>query len=261
MTNNNKILIVDDEMLSREGIKIALVNIFKERKEAYTLWEAENTEEASAIIEKEKPTIVFLDIEMPNENGISFLARQKNISFYVIIITAYQQYALDSFNHHAQDYILKPFSEAHIKIALEKCFLLKSKVVSAQKYVHIEEMMQIALTKKIALPTQEGFQIIKLDNILYLKANGSYTDFILKDMNIKKICVSKNMKVYENILMQSQFLRVHDSYMINLNYVEKYVRGEGGYLVLEDGTNIDVSKRRKQVLLDILQNTRRTTKV
>ena len=259
MTNNNKILIVDDEMLSREGIKIALNNIFKERNESYTLFEAANTKEAETIIEKEKPTIVFLDIEMPNENGIAFLARQKKITFYVIIITAYQQYALDAFNHHAQDYILKPFSEAHIKVAIEKCLMVKSKVFSTRKYLYIEEMMQIALTKKIALPTQEGLQIIKLDNILYLKASGSYTDFMLKDMNVKKICVSKNMKVYEQVLIQSQFLRVHDSYMVNMNFVEKYVRGEGGYVVLEDGTNIDVSKRRKQLLLDILQNTRRVS--
>jgi two-component system LytT family response regulator len=78
-------------------------------------------------------------------------------------------------------------------------------------------------------------------------------------MNVKKICVSKNMKVYEQVLIQSQFLRVHDSYMVNMNFVEKYVRGEGGYVVLEDGTNIDVSKRRKQLLLDILQNTRRVS--
>lgn len=254
MSKTYKILIVDDETLSREGIKIGISNIFATKNVPYQIFEAADTISAGEIIDKENPQIVLLDIEMPNENGIDFLARQKKINFEVIIITAYQEYAVDAFRHHAQDYLLKPFNEGLLKSAIDKILLKERLINKAKKYTFIKEMLQVAKTKKLALPTHEGLHLIKISAIVYLKACGSYTEIFVKDKKMSKYSVSKNIKNYENILNSSIFIRIHDSTIVNIDYIEKYVRGEGGFVVLEDGINLDVSKRKKNKLLDILQN-------
>lgn len=250
-----KILVVDDEKLSREGIIVGLQNIFKNRKERLLIFEAENTAEAQTKIDTEKPHLVLLDIEMPQENGIDFLSRQKSVNYDVIFITAYHEYAIAAFRHHAQDYLLKPYNENILKEAIEKCIHNKKLLQKAKKYAYIKEMLQIAQSKKLSVPTSNGLQLIKVSTILYLKASGSYTDLYYMDGTVVKISMSRNIKHFEQILSNSQFIRIHDAHMVNLNFVEKYIRGDGGYVILEDGTHLDVSKRKKAFLLAVLQNT------
>ena len=250
-----KILVVDDEKLSREGIIVGIQNIFKSRKEQLLIFEAENTTEAQIKIDSEKPHLVLLDIEMPQENGIDFLSRQRSVSYDVIFITAYHEYAIAAFRYHAQDYLLKPYNENILKEAIEKCIHHKNIAQKAKKYVYIKEMLQIAQSKKISVATSTGLQLIKVSTILYLKASGSYTDLYYMDGKVIKISMSRNIKHFEQILSNAQFIRIHDAHIVNLNFVEKYIRGEGGYVILEDGTHLDVSKRKKAFLLSILHNT------
>ena len=249
-----KILIVDDEKLSREGVIVGLKNIFNKRKERILLFEAENTADAQKIIDTEKPHLVLLDIEMPQENGLDFLARQVKINFDVIFITAYHEYAIAAFRYHAQDYLLKPYSESLLEEAINKCILNKQTLAKAKKYVYIKEMLHVAQSRKIAIPTLEGLQLIKVANIIYLKASGSYTEIYYLEKSKLKLYASKNIKHYENVLNNSQFVRIHDAYLVNINYIEKYIRGDGGQVMLEDGSVLDVSKRKKSKLLAILQN-------
>lgn len=245
----NRILVVDDEALSREGILHTLRNIFKTSKMNPEIYEASNTIEAEDQIKKLKPDIVLLDIEMPNETGIEFLARQKSIKYEVIIITAYQEYAVEAFRYHAQDYLLKPIEESQLKIALERSYQIKRTKAKARRYTYIKEMLQNQKSKKLAIPIQSGIQMIDMDTITFIKASGSYTDIFYDG---KKISISKNIKHLENTLPPAQFIRVHDSYIVNKNKIVKYVKGSGGYVVLDDGSSVDVSKRKKEDLLNKL---------
>lgn len=238
-----KAVIVEDEDRSM----LMLSSLLTEYCPEITLvGSASNPEDAYILIKKSTPDIVFLDIEMQKGTGFDVLERFDEINFEVIFTTAYEQYALKAIKFCAIDYLLKPIDFIELKAATDKVIRRKQKQTLNS---NLEVLMQNYHSKnlhqqKIALSTQEGLLFVPVSDIIYCKSDGPYTIFHLK--NNETLMTSKNLKEYEDLLAEHSFFRVHHSWLINLNEIRKYIRGEGGTLVMSNGDNVDVSKRKKE---------------
>lgn len=202
-------------------------------------------------IEQKKPDLVFLDIEMPVMNGFELLEQFKDLPFAVIFTTSYDQYAIKAIKFSALDYLLKPIDPNELVSAVNK--------VKEQRHLPVSEQFQMLIKQiqnkdhqftKVAVPTAEGFELIPADQIIRCEADDNYTHFFLKSK--AKIIVCRTLKEIEEQLHDfTFFIRVHHSYLVNLNEVTKYVRGEGGYLVMSDGSSVNVSRSRKDSLMKL----------
>ena len=200
------------------------------------------------------PDLVFLDIEMPQMNGFEMLEHLTQISFAVIFTTGYDQYAIKAFHFSALDYLLKPVEPKELINAVKK--------IEEQRHLPMPEQFEMLLKKisgvnsgfnKIAVPTAEGFELIPTTDVVYFEAESNYTHIFLKNKN-KVIACRTLKKIEEQIQDYNFFVRVHNSYMVNLNEVVRYVRGEGGYLVMSDNSSVNVSRTRKDALFKFLSN-------
>lgn len=190
------------------------------------------------------PDVLFLDVEMPGMNGFQFLERLGSFNFEVIFTTAYDSYTLDALRLSAVDYLLKPVDEEELQMAITR---LRKRVVEKTSYKTEKKKM---IDNRLALTTAEGIYIVDKTNIIKVEAMSNYSVFILADH--KKIVVSKTLKEYEHLLDDEIFMRISRSVIINLNYVVKYRKGDGGTLELSDGSDVEVSPQRKDVLLQRL---------
>ncbi len=196
-----------------------------------------------------QPDLVFLDIEMPLMNGFVMLQQLTYKSFELIFTTAYDHYAIKAIRFSALDYLLKPIEVEDLIYAVNKAGEKRNKTIpNPQLELLLEQLrpQKNAITR-IAIPTTEGLQFISITDIVYLEASINYTHFYLG--NGKKILVSRTLKDFEDMLPEDLFLRIHNSYLINKNFVERYIRGEGGQVVMSIGTTLDVSKRKKAFFL------------
>ncbi|MET0464269.1 MAG: LytTR family DNA-binding domain-containing protein [Chitinophagaceae bacterium] len=209
--------------------------------------------DAEALIRAHQPQLVFLDVEMPHMNGFDLLEKLSPASFKVIFTTSYDQYAIKAIRFSALDYLLKPIDPQELKVAVEKAEnVLSQSALPAQLELLINQWRRpSALSNRLALPTLEGLQVIAVDNILYCMASSNYTTIALKDQS--KLVVSRTLKEIEEMLEDHPFLRIHHSNLVNLLEIKKYIRGEGGSVLLSDGTEIDVSRSKKEELLKRLQ--------
>jgi two-component system LytT family response regulator len=199
-------------------------------------------------IRQHSPDLVFLDVEMPKMNGFEMLEQLPSINFHLIFTTSYDQYALKAFRFSAIDYLLKPIDQEELQKAIQKVSQHSQAPLPQQLEILMRKIQQpTASVSKIALPTMEGLQMILVDLIISCESDDNYTILKLKDK--RKIVVSCTLKEIEEILEDHSFIRVHRSYLVNLNEIEKYLKGEGGYLVMTDGSTIDVSRTRKETLL------------
>lgn len=189
-----------------------------------------------------EPNVLFLDVEMPGLNGFQFLEKLGAFNFEVIFVTAYDAYTLDALRVSALDYLLKPVDEEELKAAIDR---LQNKI--APKKVQSTTLNPIAHSTRIALPTAEGIYLVKKSDIIRIEAMNNYSTFYLLDN--KKIMISRTLKEYEQTLTDPFFFRVNRSCMVNLDYVVKYRKGDGGTLELLDGKEIEVSAQRKEELL------------
>lgn len=241
-----KAIIIDDELKSRESLRILIEDFCDNVTVAAS---CQNVSEGLAAIEKFKPDVIFLDIQMQRETGFDLLNKVKEISFEVIFTTAYSEYAIKAFKFSAIDYLLKPIDIEELKAALVKV----EKKVSGNIAGRLKQMMDNLKTGnsenfKLALPTNEGLLFIKVNEIVYCEASSNYTEIHMLDG--KKHLVSRTLKEYEDMLAENNFFRIHHSYLINLNLLKKYVRGDGGYVVMNTDTSLDVSKRKKEAFLE-----------
>jgi two-component system LytT family response regulator len=203
---------------------------------------------ALAAIKSSSPGIVFLDIEMPQMNGFELLEQLPEINFELIFTTSYDQYAVKAFHFSALDYLLKPIDREELQKAVQKAIQRQTPPLPQQIDILLKRLQQPSTAiSKIALPTMEGLQMIAVDSVISCTAETNYTIFLLKKQ--QKIVVSRILKEVEEMLEDHSFIRVHNSYIVNLNEIEKYVRGEGGYLIMSDGSSVDVSRSRKESLL------------
>ena len=237
-------IIIDDEQESRNTIFNILKNFCKN---VSVVGQAENVAEGINKINTEKPDIVFLDIQMPDGTGFDLLERIKHIGFQVIFITAYDQYALKAIKFSALDYILKPVDPQQLIDAVTK---IKEPGSDINTITH---KIQTLLRNKngferITLPTFEGFRFINIKDIVRCEADNNYTNFFLNSGD--KILVTKTLKEYDDCLSGLDFVRVHQSHLVNIKFVDRYIKGDGGTIVMVDGSQVDVSRRRKDEFLE-----------
>ena len=238
-------IIVDDEpqccetlslLLARYCPQVQITGIFHSGAKALTA------------IKNTSPGIVFLDIEMPQMNGFELLEQLPAINFELIFTTSYDQYAIKAFHFSALDYLLKPIDREELQKAVQKSVQRQMPPLPQQIDILLKRFQQpVNVIGKIALPTIEGLQMIAVDSIISCAAENNYTIFLLR--NKQKTVVSRILKEVEEMLEGHCFIRVHNSYIVNLNEIAKYVRGEGGYLIMSDGSSVDVSRSRKESLL------------
>jgi two-component system LytT family response regulator len=198
-----------------------------------------------------QPDLLFLDIEMPGMSGFDLLSQCRNPSFRVVFTTAYNEYAIQAIRHNALDYILKPVDKDELQQAVEKA----ADTLSAQSGGSIGAFVAYLNHQKsgnrIALPTMEGLQILTSEEIYYCESDGGYTRFFLT--NGKAILISKSLKEVEEVLESKGFCRVHHGFLINVRYVHKYIRGDGGEVIMANNKNIPVSRNKKQEFLNRLE--------
>lgn len=191
------------------------------------------------------PDVLFLDVEMPGLNGFQFLEKLGSFKFQVIFTTAYDTYTLEALRLSAVDYLVKPIDEDELHTAI---FRLKKRVAEYVK--RNPETNQSSAPNRLALSTAEGVYFVNRANIMRIEAMSNYSTFYLQDR--KKIIVSKTLKEYEGMLQDGRFLRVNRSVIVNLDYVEKYRKGDGGTLEMNDGSEIEVSPSRKEALIRVM---------
>jgi two-component system, LytTR family, response regulator len=241
-----KSIIVDDEFKSRESLK-ALVEKFCENIQVSAV--CQNGDEAIKAIQEHKPDVVFLDIQLQRESGFDILERLDKIDFEIIFTTAFSEFAVRAFKFSAIDYLLKPVDIEDLRKAIEK---VRKRIIGNIS----ERMAQLAQTMKgntfkhsrLAVPSSDGLVFVSVDAILYCEASGNYTNIHMGDG--KKFVVSRTLKEYEEMLEDLDFFRIHNSYLINLNLIKKYIRGEGGQVVMTNDQALDVSKAKKKSFLD-----------
>ncbi len=211
-----------------------------------------NVPDAFEKIKSLKPELVFLDIEMQSQTGFDLLKNFSEINFAVIFTTAYEKYALRAIKFSAIDYLLKPIDVTDLMEAVNKVeaqrkknLLHKNFEVLLHNFQHKNNDLQ-----KIALSTSEGLHLITVTDIKYCESDGPYTTFYLK--NAKPILISKNLKEYEELLTPFNFFRIHNSYLINLREIKRYIRGEGGQVEMNDGKLLNVSKSHKEEFVKII---------
>lgn len=239
--NKNQMLntiIVEDEKTSREILKNYLA---KYCPSVQIVGEAENIDQALVLIRNNDLDMVFLDVEMPYGTGFDLLEKLENIPFEVIFVTAYDQYAIEALNKQAAYYLLKPVSIDDLIKAVDRVAAIRAKEIELQNNVTAQKIPMSE--EKITIPTQNGFEVLPVKEILYGKADDNYTELYLID-NKKKL-VSKTLKYFEKLLMDKGFARIHKSYLVNVSYIAAYKKGKGGTVTLANGKELSVSASQK----------------
>jgi two-component system LytT family response regulator len=210
---------------------------------------AQNPVEAQELIEKLKPELVFLDIEMPFGNAFTMLDKMAPVSFEIIFVTAFNDHAITAFRYSALDYLLKPVSiTEHIKAVDRASEKLQDKNINIRVASLLENLKaESSKMNQIGLPTRDGFYFENLNNIIYLEADGGYTNIFLKGGS--REVVTKSLNYFDEILPTTTFCRVHHSYMVNMNCIKKYFKGRGGYVEMENGSTIEISARKREEFL------------
>lgn len=195
--------------------------------------------------------LLFLDIEMPGMNGFELLKKIKNVNFDVVFTTAYDEFAVKAFKASAIDYLLKPINKADLIAAVKKVSdKQETKILPEQMEIFFDSINNKSpLKERIAVSTQDGLLFVKVEEIMYCISDSNYTYIHLTTS--KKILVSKTLKEIEAMLQDKGFLRIHNSHLINLQKIEKYVRGDGGYVIMDDKKMLNVSRSKKEQLLSI----------
>lgn len=241
-----KALIVDDEP---RNIRILHGLLTEYCPQVQVAGEAQDAESAIRLIRTEQPDLVFLDIEMPYGNGFDLLDKVMPVNFEIVFITAFNEYTLKAFKYSALDYLLKPVSIEELKAAVQKA---EKRLQQKQLNQQLENLL-FNLKKsqsnlhKIAVPWMDGLIFMPVNEIIRFEAKAGYSHIFARDQ--RKFLCSKTIKEYEDLLPEDIFYRIHNSHVINLNYIRKYHKGRGGIIEMEDGAMIEVASRRKDEFL------------
>lgn len=239
-------LLIDDE----KHALITLAHLLEQIDGVEILATIQDSAKAKEIIEKEKPDLVFLDVEMPKMNGFELLEQFEQLDFKVIFTTAYDQYAIKALKMNAFDYLLKPIDLEDLEAAVRK-FRENEIFTNTDQVAHLSKF-NVGQMDKLALSTQKGLSFIKVDEIMYFSASGTYT-YVFMNSGEKHL-VSKPLSVFEDVFLDDDtFFRAHKSNLINLRFVKEYIRGEGGDIVMQDNTHISLSRNKKQEFLSLFR--------
>ncbi|SHF55088.1 LytR/AlgR family response regulator transcription factor [Dysgonomonas macrotermitis] len=242
-------VIVEDESAAREVLKTYLG---KYCPQIEVIGEATDSREAIPLLHELEPQLVFLDVEMPFGNAFDVLEGCKDLSFETIFATAFSEYSLRALNQSAAYYLLKPISIEELIVAVNKVHeQIINKTTFNRNKIIVENFRETKPEKQqVILPTLEGFEVVKMENIVRLQGNGNFTDIYLNDKTKKMVC--RFLKHFTEILPYP-FIRVHKSHIINTTYVKSYHKGSGGYVVLEDNTEIEISPTYKDEFLQVFK--------
>ena len=242
-----KTIIVDDEITSRETIKYLIAEYFSHIEISA---EAESVDEAVNAITLHKPDLVFMDIEIKGGTGIQVLKQLNNHDFKLIFITAFNDFAIKAIKFSAIDYILKPINEFEFKNGVERAILEIGKISNSSQTDTLFANQENTKERKLVLRTSQEIHIVNISEIVHCVSDNAYTTFRLNTG--EKIVVSKGIGEYADLLAGFGFLRPHQSHLVNINYIKKLDKSDGGFLILKDKTQIPVSSRQKQQLIDLL---------
>jgi len=241
-------IIIDDELNGRIALKQKLRDYCPA---VDVVGEAGNGKEGIELINLHHPQLIFLDIEMPEMDGFEMLISIPVKNFHLVFTTAYDHYAIKAIKYAAFDYLLKPIDIDELKMTIERLIQLPRTVLDDKK---IETLEQNLLTKpflnKIAIPTQDGLLFFDIAHIVHLEAQSNYTVIYFDDQT--KLMASRTLKEFEEILPGDIFFRPHNSHIINLNFIKRYLRGDGGQVELKNGTYVLVSRRKKEEFLKVI---------
>ncbi|MDA3906747.1 MAG: LytTR family DNA-binding domain-containing protein [Bacteroidales bacterium] len=243
-------LIIDDEIRARETIQTLLEIYCKD--DVQVVGQAKNMRKGIDAIKELKPDLVLLDIKMPDGSGFDLLARYGKIDFKVIFITAFEEYAIRAFKFSAIDYLLKPIDPDELKSAINKIKNLVITDLTNDMDIKFEAFLSNMRNhneayKKLVLRTTENIFVIDINEVVALSSDRNYTRFYFLER--EPIIVSKTLKDFENILDEFGFMRIHRSHIINLKYIERYEKMDGGFAIMRGNIKFDVSHRRKEDLL------------
>lgn len=237
-------LIVDDELFGRENLKKIIETYCHEVEVIGT---ADSAVSAKKIVQLQNPEVVFLDINMPVLDGFDFLEEYNDKKFMVVFVSAHEEYGIKAVKAGADDYLLKPINIKELKQTIKKLLTIKDKKVTVKTENPVE---------KIMLPAAHGFDVLLIDNIIRIEAEGCYTKVILKES--KNVIVSRTLKDFEDTVPKEKFLRVHKSHLINLKHIKDYSRLSGNYVTMTDGSKVEISRRKVSVFIQKIKTVLKT---
>ena len=242
-----KTILIDDEPRGISSMqKLLQIN----SPEVNVIGSYTNADEAIEMIKNLNPDLIFLDIAMPVKNGFELLKELEGLDFEVIFVTAHNQFMIEAFHFSAIDYLLKPVEDNLLVDAVERAkkrITEKSGSKNVETFLHNLRQKQSPQKMRLCIPSLKGFQVIELDDILYAESSGNYTNLYF--LNKPTVCTSKPMHEYEKLLEDAGFVRIHKSILVNLLHVKEYLRGEGGSVVLSNGHEVEVARRKKDLLI------------
>lgn len=240
-------ILIDDEANSRSALSKKIAAACPQLN---IVAECGNGLEGIVAIKKHEPDIIFLDIEMPHMNGFAMLEQIAEKKFELVFTTAYNQYAINAIRMGAFDYLVKPVDVTELKAVVNRFAEKKQRHTTNERLQLLLTQLSSNTPQKIAVATQEGLEIVTVENIVYMEAVGNYTQ--LHFAVGKPLTASKTLKEFEEMLQQSGFFRVHNASLVNMVYIKKYVKGDGGQIILSNGIMLDVARRRKDELVELL---------
>ncbi len=243
-----KAIIVDDEF---NALKLLKITLNKYCPQIEIVGSTQSPVEAIELIKKTEFDILFLDIQMPKLTGFQILKKIEIINFDIIFTTAYDQYAIEAFKINASNYLLKPINVEDLKSAVQK--VIKQK--QTEETVLLEMLKNIKASNefndiRINIPFNKGIEFLKVKDIIYCKSDNNYTHIYLSDGTSRFI--SKTLKIIENKLPKPMFYRPHNSYVVNLDYVTKFYKSDGGYLEMSNGDKIRIARNKKDDIINLL---------
>lgn len=247
-------LLIDDDKNLRDGMR-ELLSFYA--PDIQIIGEAEDVESGVAVIDKLKPQVVFLDIQLNDGTGFDILEQlaKKNgkTTSHIVFITAHEEYAIKAFRFSALDFLLKPVDPDELEIVVGK---IRSVLEKNDSYAHIDLLLEnirkkVDNFKRIALTTADGIHLYEVSDIIRCEGDDNYTTFYIK--NNKPIVISKTLKEYEELLSEYGFERIHQKHLINLAYLKSYVKKEGGYIVMSDNKQLPISQRKKERLQELIK--------
>jgi len=243
-----KAILVDDEVSSLQNLQQKIVEFCPGIKVVATV---QKPEEAIFLIRHHNPDVIFLDIEMPRMSGFRVLEELQDVQAEIIFTTAYNHYAIDAIRISAFDYLVKPISVEDLQNAVNRLVVQHDRQTQEKLNVLRRSLQESKSQEdRIAIPTSEGMEFINIKNIVRIESSSNYSKLYL--LNGQTILVTRLLKDFEEMLLPYRFYRVHHSHLINLTYIKKYIRGEGGQVVMQNGDMIDVARRKKDEFLKLI---------
>ncbi len=243
-----KAILVDDEFSSLQNLRQKIVEFCPDLQVVAI---AEKPEEAILLIRQHRPDLIFLDIEMPRMNGFRMLDELGDHDLDIIFTTAYNHYAIDAIRISAFDYLMKPIAIKDLQNAVER-FVKKRYGRTRDKLEVLKGSLSTMKSQdtKIAIPTGDGLEFVPIKSIIHIESSSNYSKIYFTDG--KSFLVTRQLKDFEDMLQSFNFYRVHNSHLINLSYIRKYIRGEGGQVIMQNGDVIDVARRKKEEFLRLI---------